>query len=231
MALVASVLARLLGELKSQGASVVVLDIPLDTPDPETNLAQSLPETPQTAGLRNELAKLPSPDDTFVSALGSVPTVTGFTLGEAAARPIRNRNSSSQELRNPPRQFPVFRRGRRTSADRDRKRRRWRTQPAGRPRRKNPERAASLSPERRSRTFDRRGGFAPCERRRKCRNRRRGYGPARIDSAPSSQAHMQGPMTFRSDPMVGWRFISPDPMPNGTCRPRIWIRAASLPAH
>jgi adenylate cyclase len=82
-----TVLARLMGELKTAGASVVVLDMPLDTPDPESSLTQSLPNTPETASLRAELAKLPSPDETFATALATVPTVTSFTLGEDGRAP------------------------------------------------------------------------------------------------------------------------------------------------
>jgi adenylate cyclase len=82
-----TVLAKLMGELKVAGASVVVLDMPLDTPDPSVTLAQSLPDAPQTAALRAELAKLPSPDEAFATALSSVPTVTSFTLGEDGRAP------------------------------------------------------------------------------------------------------------------------------------------------
>jgi len=82
-----AVLARLVGELKTAGAAVVVLDVPLDTPDPQVSLAQSLPQSPEAAGLRAELAKLPSPDGALATALSSVPTVTGFTLGEDGRAP------------------------------------------------------------------------------------------------------------------------------------------------
>jgi len=82
-----TVLAKLVGELKTAGASVIALDMPLDTPDPSVTLAQSLPNTPQTAALRTELAKLPSPDEAFAAALSSVPTVTSFTLGEEGRAP------------------------------------------------------------------------------------------------------------------------------------------------
>ncbi len=82
-----TVLAKLMGELKAAGASVVVLDMPLDTPDPSVTLAQSLPDTPQTAALRTELAKLPSPDEALAAALSSMPTVTSFTLGQDGRAP------------------------------------------------------------------------------------------------------------------------------------------------
>ncbi len=75
------VLAKLVGELKEQGAAVVVLDLPLDEPDPTVRLAQSLPNTPQLAALRSQFAQLASPDDALASALSSTPSVTGFTLG------------------------------------------------------------------------------------------------------------------------------------------------------
>ena len=105
-----TVLAKLLGELKTAGASVVVLDMPLDTPDPSVTLAQSLPDTPQTAALRTELAKLPSPDEAFATALTSIPTVTSFTLGEDGRAPARKRNLFSPVPRNRRRPFPDLRR-------------------------------------------------------------------------------------------------------------------------
>jgi adenylate cyclase len=82
-----SVLARLTGELKKAGASIVVFDLPLDLPDPAVRFAQSLPDTPQTAALRTQLGQMPSPDDALATALSSVPSVTGFTLGESGATP------------------------------------------------------------------------------------------------------------------------------------------------
>ena len=80
-----TVLARLVTDLKSQGASIVVLAMPLDAPDPATPslLASLLPNNPQTAPARTALAGIPAPDDTLAAALGGIRTVTGLTLGES----------------------------------------------------------------------------------------------------------------------------------------------------
>lgn len=82
-----STLARLVGELKGAGAALVVLDLPLDTPDAAVRFAQSLPETGPTAGLRAQLLQLPSADDALAGALATMPAVTAFTLGEAGRMP------------------------------------------------------------------------------------------------------------------------------------------------
>ncbi|MGD0142676.1 MAG: adenylate/guanylate cyclase domain-containing protein [Rhizomicrobium sp.] len=80
-----TVLARLVNDLKAQGASIVVLAMPLDTPDPATPslLAGLLPDNPQAASARTALAGIQAPDDTLAATLGGIKTVTGFTLGEA----------------------------------------------------------------------------------------------------------------------------------------------------
>src|SRR5215469_1955814 len=78
-----TVLAQLIGDLKAQGASLVVVDLPLDEADPMVTLTQALPKSPQAAALRAQLAALPSPDDALAVALASMPSVTGFTLGES----------------------------------------------------------------------------------------------------------------------------------------------------
>jgi adenylate cyclase len=80
-----TVLARLVNDLKAQGASIVVLAMPLDTPDPATPslLASLLPDNPQTTSARTALAGIQAPDDTLAAALGGIKTVTGFTLGES----------------------------------------------------------------------------------------------------------------------------------------------------
>lgn len=82
-----AVLAKLTGELKRAGAAVVVLDLPLDTPDPQVSLAQSLAGQQKTTDLSAQLARLPSPDDALASALAAIPTVTAFTLGTAGRAP------------------------------------------------------------------------------------------------------------------------------------------------
>ncbi len=71
-----------MSDLRTQGAALVVLDMPLDEPDPAVRFAQSLPNTPDLAALHGELARMPSPDETLAAALAHMPTVTGFTLGE-----------------------------------------------------------------------------------------------------------------------------------------------------
>lgn len=82
-----TVLARLTNDLKSQGASIVVLAMPLDTPDPATPslLASLLPNNPQAAPARTALAGIQAPDDALAVGLGGVKAVTGFTLGESGA--------------------------------------------------------------------------------------------------------------------------------------------------
>jgi adenylate cyclase len=89
-----SVLAKLVGELKTHGVAVVVVDLPLDEPDPVVRLAQSLPNTPQLAGLRAQFAQLASPDDALAQALAAVPSVTGFTLGQEGRAPIEKSASA-----------------------------------------------------------------------------------------------------------------------------------------
>ena len=80
-----TVLARLVTDLKAQGASIVVLAMPIDTPDPATPslLASLLPDNAQTASARTALAGIQAPDDALAAALAGIKTVTGFTLGEA----------------------------------------------------------------------------------------------------------------------------------------------------
>lgn len=82
-----SVLARLVGDLKAQGASLVVLDLPLDEPDPAVRFAQQLPNTPDLAALHGDLAKMPSPDEALATALSQMQSVTGFTLGDDGKTP------------------------------------------------------------------------------------------------------------------------------------------------
>ena len=76
------VLARLVFELKTAGAPVVVLDARLDTPDPLSPeaIAHSLPPGPQSDAARHLLAGLPAPDVALTGALSAINTVTAFTL-------------------------------------------------------------------------------------------------------------------------------------------------------
>ncbi|MDE2011993.1 MAG: adenylate/guanylate cyclase domain-containing protein [Alphaproteobacteria bacterium] len=80
------VLARLIGELKAAGAAVVVLDLPLATPDPTSPeaLARDLPAGSEGDAARKALADLPSPDTALAAALASINAVTGFTLTDTA---------------------------------------------------------------------------------------------------------------------------------------------------
>jgi len=81
------VLARLVGELRAAGAAVVVLDLPLATPDPESPqaFARDLPPGPESDAARKALVGLPSPDTTLATALASINAVTGFTLTDGAS--------------------------------------------------------------------------------------------------------------------------------------------------
>ncbi len=103
-----SVLARLTREIKAAGASVVVLDIPFDAPDPEARYAQTLPDIPQMSALKSELTQLPSPDDALASALAAIPTVTGFTLGEKGRAPASKGDLVFTGAQQPYRAVPDF---------------------------------------------------------------------------------------------------------------------------
>jgi adenylate cyclase len=82
-------LARLVGEMKAQGASIIVFVTPLDQPDPASpkNLLALVPPGPSYDVARTALERMPSPDDALASALTGVKAVTGFALGDA--RPAR----------------------------------------------------------------------------------------------------------------------------------------------
>jgi len=77
------VLARLTEALKAAGAAVIVVDAPLDRPDPLSPqaFAKTLPPGPGSDLARRALVELPSPDSSLATALASVNSVTGFTLG------------------------------------------------------------------------------------------------------------------------------------------------------
>jgi len=76
------VLARLTLALKAAGAAVVVVDAPLDRPDPLSPqaFAKTLPPGPGSDLARRALDGLASPDAALAAALASVNAVTGFTL-------------------------------------------------------------------------------------------------------------------------------------------------------
>jgi adenylate cyclase len=82
-----AVLAKLTGELKTAGASIVVFAFPLDTPDPATpsHLASLLPANNDAA--RAALALIPSPDSSLATAMRGVKAVSGFTLGAKGIYP------------------------------------------------------------------------------------------------------------------------------------------------
>jgi adenylate cyclase len=79
----------LLGAMKDQGVSVVVLLTPFDKPDPASpkSLLPLVPPGPSFDAARTALEHMPSPDNALVSALAGVRSVTGFVLG--AAQPAR----------------------------------------------------------------------------------------------------------------------------------------------
>jgi adenylate cyclase len=76
-------LAKLIGELKAQGAELVVLDLPLDKADPAspTNLLGEVPAGPTFDATRNALERMSSPDGALAQSFSQVATMTGFTLG------------------------------------------------------------------------------------------------------------------------------------------------------
>lgn len=80
-------LAAVVQSLKSHGAAVVVLIDPIDRPDPSSgrNLAALVPPGPAYDAARQALEHLPSPDTALSAAIGSVKTVSGFTLGTVSS--------------------------------------------------------------------------------------------------------------------------------------------------
>ncbi|MBS0470090.1 MAG: adenylate/guanylate cyclase domain-containing protein [Proteobacteria bacterium] len=80
-----AVIAKLLGELKTQGAAMAVLAFPLDTPDPASprGLLAEVPAGPAGDQLRHALSQMPSPDDALTASLSQLATVSGFELGAA----------------------------------------------------------------------------------------------------------------------------------------------------
>ena len=80
-------IAKLLSELKEQGAALVVLDADLDRPDAASpkSLLALVPPGPSFDETRLALERMPSPDEALVRALSSIKTVTAFTLGKDEA--------------------------------------------------------------------------------------------------------------------------------------------------
>jgi adenylate cyclase len=80
-------MAKLLSELKEQGAALVVLDTDFDTQDAASpkNLLALVPPGPSYDQTRLALEHMPAPDEALARALSSIKTVTGFTLGQGSA--------------------------------------------------------------------------------------------------------------------------------------------------
>lgn len=78
-----AVLARLIDELKAEGAGYVVLDLPLERPDPASpaNLVAEIPPGPSFDATRATLQQMASPDRALADSIARLPTVMGFTLG------------------------------------------------------------------------------------------------------------------------------------------------------
>jgi adenylate cyclase len=84
-----SVLAKLVAQLKTAGAAIVVLAFPLDEEDaaaPE-RVARLLPQSVEGNAARAALSHLPSLDDALAASLSLTKVVTGVTLGEAGPAP------------------------------------------------------------------------------------------------------------------------------------------------
>ena len=85
-----AVLARLMTELRAQGAQMVVLSLALDQPDPvsPSNLIAEIPPGPSFDSTRLALEGMPSPDKALAEAFARIATVTGFTLGGGNGNPF-----------------------------------------------------------------------------------------------------------------------------------------------
>jgi adenylate cyclase len=79
--------AKLLTELKTQGAAMAVLAFPLDTPDSASpqRLLSEVPPGPGGDSLRAALSQMQSPDDALTGALSQLPTIAGYELGASDA--------------------------------------------------------------------------------------------------------------------------------------------------
>ena len=78
-----AVLAKIMGELKAQGAQLIVFALPLDKPDPASpkNLIAEIPPGPSFDTTRVALEQMPSPDKALTAIFAQIATVAGFTLG------------------------------------------------------------------------------------------------------------------------------------------------------
>lgn len=76
-------LAKVVTALSTQGAQLVVLDLPLDRPDPASpaNLTAEIPAGPNYEQTRLALEAMPSPDKALADAFVHVSTVMGYDLG------------------------------------------------------------------------------------------------------------------------------------------------------
>jgi adenylate cyclase len=83
-------LARLVDDLKAQGAAMVVFAFPIDRSDSASpkNLIALVPPGPAFDAARAALIRMPAPDDALARSMRGLPTVTGFMLGDA--RPARH---------------------------------------------------------------------------------------------------------------------------------------------
>lgn len=79
-------IAKLVGELREQGAEMVVLAMPLDRADAASpkNLVAEIPPGPSFDSTRRALEQMPSPDTSLADAFARIATISGFTLGDAA---------------------------------------------------------------------------------------------------------------------------------------------------
>jgi adenylate cyclase len=77
-------LAKVITELRAQGAQMVVLTVPLDQADPASprNLIAEIPAGPSFDATRAALEQMPSPDTALTAAFAGIATVSGFVLGQ-----------------------------------------------------------------------------------------------------------------------------------------------------
>ena len=105
-------LAKLIRELKSNGAAMVALAFPLDIPDPLSpkSLLAQVPPGPDSDPTRDALRTMSSPDDALVGAMSQLPTVTGFVMGEvnAARAPVPKSQVTFIGTKNPFAHVPAF---------------------------------------------------------------------------------------------------------------------------
>jgi len=87
-------LAKVITALSAQGAQLVVLDLPLDKPDPASpsNLTAEIPAGPNYDQTRAALESLPSPDKALADAFVHISTVLGYDLDGADSRFLPKKN-------------------------------------------------------------------------------------------------------------------------------------------